>query len=592
MSKIDYQNVDLALLGRVTNLINSTLDVPTLLGVIMDSAKELIGAESSSLLFLDEDARVLNFFVVAGDNGELIKEITVPVGEGIAGIVAETEESLIVNDAINDPRIYKKVDQEINQVTRNLICVPMRVKDKLVGVIEAINSTDEKDFDEGQMKILEYIADQAAIAINNSDLFRDLAKARISLQKKIKELSILFRFNDIVNFSITEKDLLDRSIHFISTSLDIEYSLLYLYSQSEKEFTLVTKQGIDTIPSIIKSFKLDQTIESFFAKHPKTVQIKSQIPESFKILTFIEINFPILVVPLFSEEKIFGLIFLWGAKDKKFQTEDIPLMDNLASHLAQSYSNLKMTQKINTQTEIKQELKVAHLIQQKILPATFNTPAGIDIQGISIPAEEVGGDFYDFIPIDQNKFAIVIGDVSGKGIPAALFMALTRNTIRTEVFQDPNPKNVISITNVLLNNDSESGMFVTGAYFLIDTFNKAITYVSAGHNNQIFYRSKSNEIEIIKGDGRPLGILEDTLYEEKVIFYEPGDLLVLFSDGIVEAEKYNGEQFQEERTIEFVENHHSLGVAEMVSEFKKHVMTFTEGKPFTDDFTLLITRLQ
>ncbi|GMT50225.1 MAG: hypothetical protein IEMM0008_1764 [bacterium] len=134
-------------------------------------------------------------------------------------------------------------------------------------------------------------------------------------------------------------------------------------------------------------------------------------------------------------------------------------------------------------------------------------------------------------------------------------------------------------------------MFVTGAYFLVDTFNQTITYISAGHNNQLLNRAKEKKVEIIKGSGKPLGIMENTLFEEKIIFYDKDDTLVLFTDGIVEAEKANGEQYEEERTIGFVKKNSHLPVQQMVTIFKEEVSQFTEGNPFIDDFTLLITRL-
>ncbi|HEO65116.1 MAG TPA: GAF domain-containing protein, partial [Spirochaetes bacterium] len=419
MSSIqDDISFDFKGLGQISNLINSTLDIPKLLEIIMDAAKDLLNAEASSLLLIDYKKRVLNFAVVAGDKGELIREIAVPIGVGIAGIVAETGEALIVNDAENDQRVYKAVDQKTNTVTRNLICVPMRVKDKIVGVLEAINSADQSQFNESQLNVLSYLADQAAIALNNGDLFKGLAKARFSLQKRVKELSILFEFNDIVNFAISIQELIPMSVAFIRKTFNTNSALFYLFSPARQELVLNYLQGTQASNSQ-QHIHLSRDLKTYLARHGKPIQIKTDLPQELSGLSELNLNTPLLIIPLFTEGNLFGLMFLWNKRDSKaFSPFHIRLMGHLASHFSQAYANLKLHESLLVQTEIKQELKVARLIQQKILPSTFNTPDDVEIQGVSIPAEEVGGDFYDFIPIDEYKFALVIADVSGKGIPA------------------------------------------------------------------------------------------------------------------------------------------------------------------------------
>ena len=586
----DYIPVNINVLGEVTNLINSTLDLPNLLEVIMGAAKEILNSESSSLLLLDKEKQVLNFYVVSGEKKELIKGITIPIGTGIAGIVAQNEEALIVNDAENDPRIFKEVDVKIEQITKNLICVPMKVKSDLVGVLEVINSKNRLQYTEGELSVLSYLADQAAIAIHNSDLFRQLARTRYSLQNRIKELSILYLFNDLAHFSVSVDDFLFLSLNFICQNFDVNSALLYIKNTINQEFML--SQSKDNYQSNFPVRLPAKEAELFFNNTPKLLLIKKSIPEDLMIINELNIEPPLLVVPLFTEGILIGLIITWNPKEQNiYSASHIRLMENISIHLSQSYSNLKLQEELNKQNKIKQELKIAHLLQEKILPFTFQTPKGITIQGISIPAEEVGGDFYDFIPIDKGKFALVIADVSGKGIPAALFMALARNTIRAEAHIDPNPKKVITTSNELLVSDSESGMFVTGAYFLVDSFNQSITYVSAGHNNQLLYRSKTKDVEIVKGFGKPLGVMENTKYEEKVLFYDKDDILVLFSDGIIEAEKINGEQYEELRLIDFVKRNYNLPLPDLISALKDEVLEFTEGNPFTDDFTLLIAGL-
>ena len=582
-------DINLDTLGEVTSLINSTLELPTLLEIIMDTAKNMLESEAASLLLLDEDKESLIFYAVSGSKKELIKQLSVPIGKGIAGHVAQTGDALIVNDAENDPRIYKEVDQKTNQTTRQLICVPMKVKDKLIGVLEAINPLKSSIFSDEHLDVLNFIADQAAIAINNSDLYTELAQTRSTLQNRVNELSILYEFSEVINFAISIDELFKNSLNYMVKTFEIEKSFLYFCHTVNQNLFLTYSYGENlSIPNSISQINVIQIIQD----NKKPFLFNQTTESNENIVNQFGLNLPSLMIPLYDDENLYGLMVFEGNQDNEVFTDyHLQLAENLVSRLNQSFSNLKMHNNLLEQDQINQELKVARLIQEKILPFTFLTPDNVEVQGLSIPAEEVGGDFYDFIPIDDKKFALVIADVSGKGIPASLFMALARNAIRTEAQQDPSPIKVISKVNSLLVKDSESGMFVTAAFFLVDTFNRAITYVSAGHDNQLLYHGKTSEVAIMKGFGKPLGILEETKFEERIVFYEPGDILILFTDGIVEAERINGDQYQEERLIQFIKNNYHLNTLNLITGIKEDVISYIQGNPFSDDFTLLVASL-
>ncbi len=584
-----YISVNLDTLKRITNLINSTLKLSVLLEIVMLSAKEALKSEASSLLLLDNDKQELSFYVVTGDKSEIVKDISIPIGKGIAGRVAQTGIPIIVNDAENDSRIFKAVDEKANQITKNLICVPMKVKGKIVGVLEVINSKESSSFTEEHISILSFIADQAAIAINNTDLFEQLSKTKTALESRVNELSLLYEYSNIANSVITIQELFMTTINFIEKKLKIESIFIYVSVPDREVYILSYFSRLKDMSYLNKSFS-HREVQSFFKENPKPYII-NDIDSSF-INFKPQKGFSILSVPIYTEGNIFGFILL-VADEKYFlySSFHLRILENISSHLSQTYTNLKLQKFLLEQNHIGQELKIAYSIQQRILPDTFPVLNGIEIQGMSLPAEEVGGDFYDFIKIDDSKFVVLVADVSGKGIPASLFMALARNTIRTEAQLNPNPKIVMTKANELLVEDSESGMFVTAAYFLVDSFNKAITYVSAGHDSQLFYRTKDGEVERIKTMGRPLGVLPDTKFEEKVFFYEKGDLLFLFTDGIIEAEKFNGDQYEEWRLINFLKKNNKLALPDLLKLIQYEVAEFTENRPFTDDFTILAARL-
>ena len=199
------------------------------------------------------------------------------------------------------------------------------------------------------------------------------------------------------------------------------------------------------------------------------------------------------------------------------------------------------------------ELAIAAEIQKSFLPDTITQIEGYDIAATSVMAKEVGGDFFDVIPLeivtlDPGKLGIMIADVSGKGIPAALFMALSRIVVRVNaIWYASKPAAAIRDANTIIANDSKSGMFVTLFYGLLDSTNRTFTYVNAGHNPPLHFRASDGTLSELEATGIAMGVLNDAKYTQDTIQMAPGDLLILYTDGITEAENAQLEMFDVER---------------------------------------------
>lgn len=240
------------------------------------------------------------------------------------------------------------------------------------------------------------------------------------------------------------------------------------------------------------------------------------------------------------------------------------------------------------------ELNVASQIQQSILPRDFIKNDNIDMYAQMIAAKEIGGDFYDFFWIDEEKtkLALVIADVSGKGVPAALFMTVTRTLLRANagIYID-NPGECLSRMNLTLQRDNTNMMFVTAFYGILDMKTGIFTYSNAGHNPPHIIRQNGSVETIPKSHGMALGVSEDIKYGQDEITFFPGDMLYLFTDGVTEAENGTGILFGEPRLTSSLASYHHLSANELVNTIRSDLTNYAAGTPQSDDITMLAIRL-
>lgn len=236
------------------------------------------------------------------------------------------------------------------------------------------------------------------------------------------------------------------------------------------------------------------------------------------------------------------------------------------------------------------ELEIAHEIQESFLPHEMPFLNGFDIYALNIPAKEVGGDFYDFIPISEDKMGITIADVSGKSVPAALFMAFSRTILRAKAIGNPGVADVIEDVNKMIASDAQSGMFVTLFYAILDLKKRTLEYVNAGHNPPVMFIRKTGHLELLSSKGIALGAVDNIELEERKINIKSGDTVVFYTDGVTEAVNKEDEQFGEERLFKLVKKNKDLSAKEIVEIIKKTVISFSGDRSQFDDITLMVLK--
>lgn len=580
----DRKTLNLARISSINRQINSSMNLPELLTIILETAREILHTAGASLLLSDPSTGDLIFNIVLGEHKEEIKGEKVPRGVGIVGIVAESGKPLIVNNAQSDPRVFKDIDSKSSFTTRNIICVPMTVQERNIGVLEAVNSIGRDEFDDLDVELLSYIAGQAAIAITNRRLLDELTS-------RVKELTALYEISQTVSFSRAEGDLLDTIIGTMPRSLGVSRASLLMYDRAKNTLVLRAAHGFpdDVIPG--QETPVDDSISGhvFRTGDPLIVADReSELPfigidrcRRYRTPSFIS-------VPVRSENDVIGVLNVTDKTDcSSFNAFDLRVMSTIANYVTEALRNIQYEKDKEARHRFAQELDIAAEIQRKILPSIPPEFASHRIAAFNRPAKEVGGDFYDFFNFGANKYGLVVGDVSGKGIPAALFMGSARNVIRAEARISTQPEPLLVHSNRYVYDDSEYGMFVTAFYVLIDIHNRLLTYGSAGHNDQLLIKKRDRQAVHLNAMGRALGLSAESAYEERVFIYEPGDLLLLFTDGVLDCLGEGDIDRGEEHLIEIANRHFDDDPSVIIAYFRDLMSNNAVDNYFIDDFTIL-----
>jgi serine phosphatase RsbU (regulator of sigma subunit) len=304
-----------------------------------------------------------------------------------------------------------------------------------------------------------------------------------------------------------------------------------------------------------------------------------------------------LIVPLLFQNEVTGLISLGEKKSGKFYNrEDIDFFHTLARQGAVAIENAKLFEENIQKSRMEEELKIAHDIQLSMLPDRAPIIEGFSIAAKSIPAREVGGDFYDFIEITENgekRLGIVVGDVSGKAVSGALVMAAARSIFRVLTETHESVEEVMNRGNARLHRDVKKGMFVALLYAVLDPKERKMTFSNAGQVQPILCSPEKPKAEYIdtEGDRFPLGIVTDCHYQEKRVSFKQGDILVFYTDGMVEAVNDKGELYGFERFLTSIEEGRDLGANELLDKLINDVMLYVGKVEQHDDLTAVVVKV-
>ena len=419
-----------------------------------------------------------------------------------------------------------------------------------------------------------------------------LSRENFRLQRAVEELGILNEIAVAINSTLALEKILDlitqRCVHHLRAE---QGAVLLLEEQrAERPFQTICRVG-DTSHKRLP-FRLDDQLAGWMLRNRAPLLIHD-LGSDQRFSVGVGDLFPVhslLCVPMVCKGRMTGLLAVFNKKaEAGFSEDDQRLLSIIASESAQVIENARLAEKEKALLRMQEELNLAREIQGNLLPKETPLLPGYDIAGRSVPAKEVGGDYYDFLEIDKKRLAFCLGDVSGKGLPAALLMANLQAAVRSQAMAGTSLTSCLERANSLLFHNTSAEKFATLFFGCLDTEDHVLHYCNAGHNYPLLFRKDAETLRLSVG-GLALGCLESFPFEEAKVELAPGDRLLVFSDGISEAVNHEGKEFGEARLGELAAANRDASAAELIAKILQSVGRHAGDRPQHDDMTLVVVK--
>lgn len=567
----------LTLLLEVSEQITSTLDLDELMSRMAAIVKRAIDYEVFAILLLSEKTQELSIRFSSGHPEEIVKGLRVKVGEGIVGRAAATRKSVLVNDVRKDPAYIQSLPS-----VRSELAVPLIAKNRVIGVID-LEAPWPDFFTEQHQNLLELLAGRMALAVMNARLYRRTLRQARTLQ-------LLNEISRELSSVLVLKDLL-RRIGTLTKRL-IEYhrfSILLLDEHTQTLNAVISMKEDERTPEKV-TVAVDRGIVGAAVRELKPILVPDVTRDERYIATNPDTRSE-LAVPLVHRDKVIGVADLESPHPAHFTEEHARILSTLAPQIAIAIENSRLYERV-LQSEARRErdLQRAREIQRHMMPTLSPTIPGLEVRARFLPAVELGGDLYDFLAYSKDRHVLTIGDVSGKGAPAALYGAMASGILRSLAREKFSPPEMLLKLNLALLERKIEGHFITLTYAIWEPKTKTLRLANAGMPLPLLLHR--DQVRSIRAEGVPLGLLSNTEYQETTINLESGDLLAMFSDGLAEATNPQQEEFGIRRLEAILRGCVGCPLDQILETIFAEVNRFEAGHPRRDDQTLVLMRLR
>jgi serine phosphatase RsbU (regulator of sigma subunit)/anti-sigma regulatory factor (Ser/Thr protein kinase) len=410
----------------------------------------------------------------------------------------------------------------------------------------------------------------------------------------VQELNAMRTISEVMTSNIDLNDLLNLILNKLVLTINAERGTIYLVDEERGElWSKVVLDDVGPLPEI--RVKIGDGIAGHVAQSAEILNIEDaysdpRFNQSFDQVTGFTTR-SILTAPMFNpQQRVIGVVQLLNKKGGPFTGRDERLLAAMSSQAAISIENARLYQQEIQQKVLSRELETAHAIQISFLPATIPQYPGWDLAAVWKPIQNVAGDFYDFYHLEDGRLAVLIADVSGKGIPAALFMALSVTVLRFGMSLNLSPGEVTRRANELIITDQRSRMFATVFVTYLDLDTGEMQIASAGHNPAILYHADQQTCEYRSASGVALGIFKGAAFAEETASLAPGDILVLYTDGITEVLNDDEDEFGEERLEHIIMEYADRTAQQIATQVIREITVFAGDQNLFDDATLVVVK--
>jgi sigma-B regulation protein RsbU (phosphoserine phosphatase) len=565
------------LLLEVADVVNTTLDLDTTLRRVAELVRKVIDYEIFAILLLNEKAQELRFRFQVGYPKEVADRIKIRVGEGVTGRAAQQRQAVLVNDVRTEEGYIDVVPNVCSE-----LAIPLIVKNRVIGVID-IEAREPGYFREEHKRLLTLIASRMAVGIENARLHtRTTRQARtlLLLNEIARELTSILNLDQ----------LLKRIAELLSRLIDYQmFSILLLDATGEKlqhRFAVRFQENIHLKHDV----PLGRGVVGYAARNKQAVLVPDVSKDPRYVLLNPETRSE-LAVPLIYKDKVIGVLDLEHTRRGFFTDDHKRTITTLAAQIAIAVENAQLYEEIARQERrLERDLALARELQVRLLPQTRPKLPNLEVAARFVPARAIGGDLYDFVDYSLSRLGITIGDVSGKGAPAAIYAALVSGILRSHAPIEPAPAEMLSAINNSLGERRIDAQFVSIIYAVWDDSMRTLQVANSGLPRPIYCHD--GKIEIIEATGLPLGLFDDAEYDEFSFQAKPSDMFVFFSDGILDARNTEGELFGRQRVEQISAECAAKSADYVVDALFKAVEKHAAGVDPFDDQTVVAIKVK
>ncbi len=555
---------------EVSTVTSETLDLDRLLPAVADFVHRVIPHDIFAILLYSEKAQGLRIRYARGHRDEVVRNLVIPLGEGITGIAAATRQPVVVNDVLSDPRYLPAVD-----AVRSEIAMPMVSRGKLVGLID-LQSTRQGAFSEHDSALLRLLASRVVSSIDNARLHK-----RVVQQNRTSR--ILAHLSQEFSSILQLDQLLSRIAKAMRTLIDYDaFSILLVDNQNRCLRHRFSERYDEHVK--LDNIPLGKGITGAAAEQRVTIRVDDILTDPRYIASHPDIRSEV-AVPLVVHDVVVGVMDLESSRLNYFTEEHVRTLSLLAPQIANSVENARLYEELATrEKQLEEDLHAARRVQSILLPRHA------EVEGMEIaigwhPAREVSGDLYDFFEQSEDVTVIAFGDSSGKGAAAALYGALVSGLLRSLAPRIQKPSALMKRLNDILLERKVDAQYVTLMLLYWNRKSQELVISNAGGLPPLICRD--GERLRVKVEGIPLGLLSDIEYDEVTVRMQAGDNLLLFSDGVPDQQNREGEDYGTARLFRVLKKNCTLDPASMVDAIFADLDVWRDSGPMNDDETLV-----
>jgi sigma-B regulation protein RsbU (phosphoserine phosphatase) len=564
---------------EVADAVNTTLDLETLMHRVAELVKRIINYDVFAILLLNERRQELRIRFQVGHSQEVADRIRVKVGSGITGMAAQRGEAVLVNDVLQNPEYIASGAKVLSE-----LAVPLIVKGRTIGVID-VEASESNFFSEKHRSVLMLIASRVAIGVENARLYTRVAR-------QAKQLILLNEISRELTSILNQDQLFKRIGELLLRLINYQmFSILLLNSARTKlqhRFSLRFNENVQLKHEI----PLGRGLVGYAAEQNKAIVV----PDVARDERYIPLNpetMSELCVPLVYKGEVIGVLDLEHTRKNYFTEEHARMVKTLAAQIAISIENARLYETIERQEQrLEKDLLLARELQYRLLPQKIPQLRQAEFAARSIPARTIGGDLYDYVPYAGTELtALAIGDVSGKGAPAAIYEALVSGILRLHALEEPGAAEMLTAINESLAERPIAAQFVSIMYVLWNENDRSLRIANSGLPHP--YRcGKTGKAERVEISGLPLGLFATAEYDEVTFRTRPGDVFLFFSDGIPDAQNEDGVVFGMGRVAHVMERHRKESASEIMEAVFTEVNRFVGSVEAFDDQTVAVVKIK